>query len=432
MEIYAHWLDGDHLRLSGWDPEDQSPAVMLKIHALLGHSIVLSDIQLVDSPVVQTLFESDDFRSFARTCPAFLRCTTAAPSGSDPFTLVTTGLHRVLEPGWRSASFDTAEPMIRLSEAILERGDANPGPLFARGTALGTRYEEGGAIRQRLQAVAWTLHHFSREAGVPLGTSAVARPSSYRDVLEEVAELPGLPSHDYAPVERTLAYLADHLGDSERHRRALLITHLEATNPPHRTAIRNTATQAWNGAVQRTLGTDGASLRPLPEAADVGLYLGRPTDALFEPVHPVPASPAGRGLTSSDLAAVGTLSWQDIAKIYQDDAVTRRRTDFQNALRAADATAVETLAALLRTVRTRLPATGRSPRQFAWATAEAGLGLAGTGLAIGAGETLGLAAPALAFGLAAEKMLRGARKRSHIVNTLMKAGRRGTWTQRDA
>ncbi|MET9903943.1 hypothetical protein [Streptomyces sp. NPDC006446] len=431
MEIYAYWLDGEHLRLSEWVPQDQSLGVMLKIQALLGHTVVLSDIQLIDSPVVQSLFESDDFRSFARSCPTFLRCTTGAPPGSDPFTLVTTGLHRALEPGWLSSSFETAEPMIRLAEVILERGDANPGPLFARGTVLGTRYEEGSAVRQRLQAVAWTLHHFSREAGVPLGTSAVVRPSSYCDVLEEVAELPGLPGHDYEPVERTLAYLADHLGESDRHRRALLIAHLDATDPPHRTAIRNTATQAWNAAVQRTLGTDGASPRSLPEAADVGLYLGRPTDALFEPVRPASTSPAGHGLTPSDLAAVGTLSWQDIAKIYQDDAVTRRRDDFQNALRAADAAAADDdLSALLRTVRTKLPATGGAPRQFTWAAAEAGLGLAGAGLALGAGETLGLAAPALAFGLAAEKLLRGSRKRSHIVNTLMKAGRRGTWTQR--
>ncbi|MGW3662167.1 hypothetical protein [Streptomyces sp. NPDC005141] len=167
----------------------------------------------------------------------------------------------------------------------------------------------------------------------------------------------------------------------------------------------------------------------MPSASDEK-YLGSPTDALFEPVRPVATSPAGHGLTSSDLAAVGTLSWQDIAKVCQDDAVTRRRNDFQNALRAADAAADDDLSALLRTVRTKLPTTGGAPRQFAWAAAEAGLGLAGAGLALGAGETLGLVAPALAFGLAAEKLLRGSRKRSHIVNTLMKAGRRGTWTQR--
>lgn len=288
MEIYAHWLDGEHLRVSGWGPQDTSLAVMLKIQALLGHTVVLSDVQLIDSHAVQALFETEDFRSFVRGCPSFLRCTTAAPAGSDPFVLVTTGLHRALEPGWLSSSFDTAEPLVRLSEAVLERGEANPGPLFARGTALGARYEEGGVIRRRLEAVAWTLHHFSREAGVPLGTSAVTRPCSYRDVLEEVAELPGLPGHDYAPVERTLAYLDEHVEPSNRHRRAVLFAQLDATDPPHRTAMWNTATQAWNAAVQRTLGTDGASPRSLPKAADIGLYLGRPTDALFEPAAPGP------------------------------------------------------------------------------------------------------------------------------------------------
>ncbi|MEU8588131.1 hypothetical protein AB0C59_14215 [Streptomyces sp. NPDC048664] len=431
MEIYAYWLDGDHLRLSGWVPQDESLSVMLKIQAMLGHTVVLSDIQLIDSPVVQTLFASEDFRAFVRGCPGFLRCTTGAPAGSDPFTLVTTGLHRALEPGWLSSSFDSPEPLTRLSQAVLERGDANPGPLFARGTELGRRYEEGGATRHRLQAVAWTLHHFSREAGVPLGTSAVARPSSYCDVLREVAELPGLPSRDYAPVARTLQYLETHLGEADRHRRSLLIAHLDATDPPHRAAMRNTATQAWNAAVQRTLGTDGASPRSLPEAADVGLYLGRPTDALFESAGPVPAPSAGHGLTSADLAAVGTLGWQDIGKIHQDDAVAHRRDGFQQALRVGDAAAADdALAALLRTVKGRLPAGGAGPRQLLWAAAEAGLGLAGSGLALGAGEAVGMAAPALAFGLAAERLLRGGRRRSHIVNTLMKAGRGGAWVRR--
>ncbi|WP_328674081.1 hypothetical protein [Streptomyces sp. NBC_00328] len=429
MEIYAYWLDGEHLRLSEWGPQDLSLSVMLKIQALLGHTVVLSDVQLIDSPVVQTLFETDDFRSFVRGCPEFLRCTTAAPSGSDPFTLVTTGLQRALEPGWLSSSFDTAEPLVRLSEAVLERGDANPGPLFARGTALGALYQESSPLRQRLQAVAWTLHHFSREPGVPLGTSTMARPSSYCDVLEEVAELPGLPGHDYAPVERTLAYLEGHLGEWDRHRRALLMAHLDATNPPHRTAIWNTATQAWNAAVQRTLGTDGASPRSLPEAADVGLYLGSPTDALFEPSDPASTSPAGPGLASNHLAAVGALSWQDMGKIQRDDAVTRRRNEYQTALRAADAAAADdALATLLRAVRKKLPASAHGSGHLGWAAVEAGL--AGAGLAIGAADTFGFAAPALAFGLAAERLIRGGRNRSHIVNTLMKAGRRGSWTQR--
>ncbi|MEU3749039.1 MULTISPECIES: hypothetical protein [Streptomyces] len=370
--------------------------------------MVLSDVQLIDSHAVQALFETEDFRSFVRGCPSFLRCTTAAPAGSDPFALVTTGLHRALE-----------------------RGEANPGPLFARGTALGARYEEGGVIRRRLEAVARTLHHFSREAGVPLGTSAVTRPCSYRDVLEEVAELPGLPGHDYAPVERTLAYLDEHVEPSNRHRRAVLFAQLDATDPPHRTAMWNTATQAWNAAVQRTPGTDGASPRSLPKAADIGLYLGSPTDALVEPVGPRATAPAEHGMAPGNLAAVAELGWQDIAKIHQDEVVTRRRDAFQAALRAGDAAAADdALPALLRAVRRKLPASGERPGRLAWAAAETGLGLAGVGLALGTGETLGLVGPALAFGLAAERLLRGGRNRSHIVNTLMTAGGRGTWARR--
>ncbi|XUM02683.1 hypothetical protein ACQ86F_03680 [Streptomyces venezuelae ATCC 10712] len=127
MEIYAHWLDGEHLRVSGWEPQDTSLAVMLKIQALLGHTVVLSDVQLIDSHAVQALFETEDFRSFVRGCPSFLRCTTAAPAGSDPFALVTTGLHRALEPGWLSSSFDTAEPWSGCPRPFWSAGRRTPG-----------------------------------------------------------------------------------------------------------------------------------------------------------------------------------------------------------------------------------------------------------------------------------------------------------------
>ncbi|MYS08796.1 hypothetical protein GTW71_20645, partial [Streptomyces sp. SID6041] len=261
--------------------------------------------------------------------------------------------------------------------------------------------------------------------------SAVTRPSSYHDVLEEVAALPGLPGHDYAPVERTLAFVDEHVDPADRHRRSMLLARLDATDPPHRTAIWNTATQAWNAAVQRTLGTDGASPRSLPEAADVGLYLGHPTDALFEPAGPGATGPAEHNMTPGHLAAVAELGWQDISKIHQDEGVTRRRDAFQAALRTGDATAADdALPALLRAIRRKLPASAERPGRLAWAAAETGLGLAGAGLALGTGETIGLLGPALAFGLAAERLLRGGRNRSHIVNTLMTAGGRGTWTRR--
>lgn len=111
--------------------------------------------------------------------------------------------------------------------------------------------------------------------------------------------------------------------------------------------------------------------------------------------------------------------------------MTRRRDAFQAALRAGDAAAADdALPALLRAVRRQLPASRERPGRLAWAAAETGLGLAGAGPALGTGETRGLVGPAPAFGLAAERLLRGGRNRSHIVNTLMTAGRRGTWTRR--
>ncbi|MFE9137640.1 hypothetical protein [Streptomyces sp. NPDC007355] len=111
--------------------------------------------------------------------------------------------------------------------------------------------------------------------------------------------------------------------------------------------------------------------------------------------------------------------------------MTRRRDAFQAALRAGDAAAADdAFPALLRAVRRKLPASGERPGRLAWNAAGTGLGLAGAGLVLGTGETLGPVGRALAFGLAADRLLGGGANLSPIANTLMTAGGRGTCARR--
>ncbi len=63
MKVYAHWLEGDYRKaLTGvtvqqpWSVEDEKAERLIKTLALFGGSIVLSDVQVVDSPVVWRLF----------------------------------------------------------------------------------------------------------------------------------------------------------------------------------------------------------------------------------------------------------------------------------------------------------------------------------------------------------------------------------------
>ncbi len=67
---HPHWLDGCYVRslTNGLAPVERS----LKLHALLGDTLVLSDVQLIDSPIVSRLFSDHQFRAFLARNPNFL------------------------------------------------------------------------------------------------------------------------------------------------------------------------------------------------------------------------------------------------------------------------------------------------------------------------------------------------------------------------
>jgi len=77
--LYAHWLDGEWLRIAHpISVEGRSLTVQgvaegaLKLHALFGTRIALSDVQLTDSPVVVRLFANPDFREYLKHDSGFL------------------------------------------------------------------------------------------------------------------------------------------------------------------------------------------------------------------------------------------------------------------------------------------------------------------------------------------------------------------------
>lgn len=77
--LYAHWLDGEWIKVAkaitveGYGKTLESIAeAALKLLALLGSRVAISDVQLTDSPVVLNLFSDPDFLSYLAIDQSFL------------------------------------------------------------------------------------------------------------------------------------------------------------------------------------------------------------------------------------------------------------------------------------------------------------------------------------------------------------------------
>ena len=76
MRYYAEWLDGEYVLLNHAIRGYSHNAVMqraMRFHALFGSTIVLSDVQMIDSKTpIPRLFLDSDFRDFLKENQNFL------------------------------------------------------------------------------------------------------------------------------------------------------------------------------------------------------------------------------------------------------------------------------------------------------------------------------------------------------------------------
>src|SRR5438552_9365903 len=79
MEVYPHWLDGtcrrNAIQIAGsraWMVDDQAE-YLLKLHAFFGNTVVISEVEIVDSPVLWRIFSDPAFSSFLVQFPDFVQ-----------------------------------------------------------------------------------------------------------------------------------------------------------------------------------------------------------------------------------------------------------------------------------------------------------------------------------------------------------------------
>jgi hypothetical protein len=354
---YASWLDGETLKLNREDCRLDAVALVdevqrgLKMAALMGQRVALTDIQLVDSPGIALPFADPQFLAFLGANPGWL-LLFARPSPDDAALPIPesarrarAGLHRSQRDGWRSSSFPE-----RTDEArAFHRWCLDRTRSFVRREELIETARQDGVLRRQEHGLPFDLRdelrlgmmsaivHFG--FGTPDDTYAPdAAPSDYCQILVEAMNSGALGVRDGYFLEKFLEYLETNIPDPHdrifRSRLQRLLADDTRLSAQARLRMWRTAVFAWNCANARSIGAAGASYGPLGGALRIPAYLNEPvTELVLKSRYLMRPPETLVEITREQFTGLdhdfSRLTWEQVSRVC---AVTQRqRTDYQEA-----------------------------------------------------------------------------------------------------
>ncbi len=327
MSRYAHWLDGEFLLLRSLGQGQSSESVdaecarYLKFLAIMGESLDLSDIQVIDSFSLLRQFSDPGFVAFLRANPWFLRLVSrASDEHSTTHELVLRGFERAQHPLWRSSAFPDPNITHILGE-VLDRKPRLPEAL--RDPLVQDLLRAHGDLEPYIRGVIAAVDYFSNSPdsvceALPTGEF------TYYDLLLEALACSGIADTHAQALERTLAFIDEHVEPDVRHLRSSVLSKLgRRTTSPRFRAIWHTVVHAWNAAVQRSV-SNGGSVGYLPGGAPVGPLVDD-TIAMLMPAPVLRHERLGEvrllGATNADPTRLG---WPRILQLAGETEATRR------------------------------------------------------------------------------------------------------------
>ena len=297
IRLYAHWLDGEWLKIA-YPVLVEGPyhtlhgiaEGALKLHALFGTRIAISDVQLTDSGVMVRLFANPEFRDYLRHDRGFLTLVAEPPKdrkGIDNQRLATAprGLSRAFETaGWTTSLSGMKVDVIKeFGETILSLDDLDTAHCARdRSKGPGRIIAKYPQHAEMLDGILRAICYFVMKTGGPIESPAKT-PRRYTEFIEDALESRGVRSEDEGALEEIWKTIQDWVKDSEAPgARSSVLKAIEAKEPDrskwtlewHR--LWNTVVHAWNNNVCDTVGAKRASIAPLPHA--VVTYRGEISD----------------------------------------------------------------------------------------------------------------------------------------------------------
>jgi hypothetical protein len=407
VRTYAYWFDGSYrAALTGVTPDtlvpgDRECERLLKTYALFGAGFELSDIQVVDNPVLWRQFRSAGFRRFLAGDRDFLHLAVRPlKETGDRWRLAATGLERALIAGRIGSPLHDPLSILRVAEEIVTGG-----PHCDLTGVLHTHARSPDA--EPLEGFIELFRYFVEDGRI--ATPPVSRPNgTYFEVLERALEEPSLSGTDRAMVRATVDHITNNIHDPEaRAKRHSVWKTLDLSRPRDR-AMWKLVCQAWNVAAQGYVSPDGgltSSLEDIPIAA----YVNRPVELMLPrgsmtgKSQPAPRSPSVQLLLKWE---PGALDWGDIARVCEDTSGAEARLALQQALRADQTEAAHDAVRRLSDIVAKVTSDGiKSPiSPWVWVVGEPLILLWGRAAALPL-EMLNALTLAWAGGNAAEKSL---------------------------
>src|ERR1039457_1418705 len=267
--IYAHWMDPDYLgkRIFSGDllkeRRDKFEGI-LKLHALLGDCICISDVQLIETSLLLLMFADAGFRAFITTHPDFIelvaRPTDKFGARWDRLKVVGSGMARIIGFGdnYIPNTFESAATMkhvARMFENTKSQSDAEQ--LLRPGGKL-KEFVAGYAEVDRTLVVGlyYALAHFLTDTRAPVLPRESGKSTSYYVELESAYDSTTEEQLELRRLLTTTMALAK--TEAEQFKRILILQKLpDVATIGHPDLVKYlTIMQAWNVAVGRTIGAD--------------------------------------------------------------------------------------------------------------------------------------------------------------------------------
>ncbi|MEW6142647.1 MAG: hypothetical protein AB1597_05745 [Chloroflexota bacterium] len=340
MSRYAQWIDSAYIQLAEYRLAPAQKQLLLdfliwrlKLHALFGDEFVLSDIQAVDSQVIQKLFLDEDksFHSFLARHPSFLSLVARPldPMTSSRWAIVSRGLERTQHPYWISSSMPNPEPIKLLAQQILEANEFDSSKwLFDKNSPLFDVVQKWPEREQALKGIVGSIGYFNSSEAL-CGTPQTERSRTLWEVLCDI-NLDRLPEEEQKRLLTTRDFIEKEIPEKFRGMQSAIFSALPKKITRIRTdyqVILQTTHFAWNTAVMETVSPNLGSLGYLKWGVNAGKYLNHITDVVLSPRDKEERLwiPKRRGRPLFMGWDPGRLSWLQIADIRLKTSTTARQ-----------------------------------------------------------------------------------------------------------
>lgn len=268
--VYAHWLDPEYTSFRWPDPVVKRRLryifEVLKLRAIMGDAIYVSDVQITDSRALLELFCDKEFVRCMKARPDFLRLvaieTDDLGASDQRLKIIESSLVRTLGPTWRSSTFRDAEVPKDIARHVQKQRPADAEAFADALEKFTPSAKLPDADKRFLGGMIEALKYFATATSQvspakPPGSSNTPR-IYYDDVLKKAEADPKLTPHFRRSVRSTLKFMGK-AGRRNTHRRAPVVSALEEAgldnimNYMHLSHV----IQAWNLAVAGTVQAGG-------------------------------------------------------------------------------------------------------------------------------------------------------------------------------